>query len=225
MLKNIKYVHPDISEIIRFYPGYVSSLVIEDQDLFRKIAEDFYVQSEGAEGDGILSDDNNSLNIGKYTEMIAQYVPFDINRKSLQAKLYTALERVALDPEHYLGTQELLGNIENSISEWSECLDVELDHSRLSVSSVIKSSGVRFLEDTVGTLEKILDFMEIVREFEGDKLFVFFQLRSYFSYADVKLFLETAVSRDYFVLLIDSAEYDRLDFERRIVIDPDLCLI
>ena len=224
-LEKLKYIHPAIPEIVRFEQGYISSLVIENQNLFRTLAEDFYRQSEGEDGAGVLSDDTEILCIAKYTEVVTQYVPFEINRKSLLTKLYSMLEKMALDAGHYLETQSLLGKIEKNIAELSFETDLELECPKLTFSAIIKACGVQFSENTGGLPEKILDYMEIVRKFEGDRLFVFFQLRSYFSDDEVKMFAETAINRDFKILLIDNVDTVRFDFEKRLIIDKDICLI
>ena len=225
MFRNVKYVYPDISEPIRFLPGKVCSLVIENQDLLRSVAEDFHVQFSGSEGKGVLSDDNSILRTDKYMEVISGYVPFEINRKPLLSKLYAALEKTALDAEHYIATQELLVLIEKSIYEWAYNTDCDLSCDNISVSSVIKASGVVFSEDKTDTLGKIIDYMENVRQLDCEKIFVFFLLRSYFSDRKVKLFLKNVLDKDFTVLLIDNVEQTKFDFEARLTVDKDLCLI
>ena len=223
--KNIKYAHPGIAEVIRFSSGTVSSLVIENQDFFRQLCQDFYFQSQGIEGEGILSSDDNILDMSKFVEPVFQYVPFEINTKSLQTKLISALEHTALSAENFMQSQSMLMSVQNSIYNWAYSLDVQIEIPKLSLSAILKASGVQFFEGDKNDLEKILDFMDIVREFDREKLFVFFQLRSYFNDEQVELFLKTAINRDFTLLLVDSTVYRRFEFEKRLIIDSDLCLI
>ena len=65
--------------------------------------------------------------------------------------------------------------------------------------------------------------MELVREFDRDKLFVLVNLRSFFDDHDVERFLKTIEEHGHRVLLMDGTERKRLPMERRITIDIDLC--
>ena len=65
--------------------------------------------------------------------------------------------------------------------------------------------------------------MELVREFDRDKLFVLLNLRSFFADEHVEKFLETVSVHGYKVLLLDSVSRKKLAHENRITIDNDLC--
>ena len=78
-------------------------------------------------------------------------------------------------------------------------------------------------QDYDDPLEKILDYMELVREFDREKLFIFVNLRSFFPDDRVALFLESALGHGFQLLLIDGREYDKLELERRVTVDRDLC--
>ena len=67
--------------------------------------------------------------------------------------------------------------------------------------------------------------MELVREFDRDRLFVFVDLRAYFPKRELLEFARTAISHRFKVLFIEPREYPRLECERRVVIDSDLCEI
>lgn len=71
--------------------------------------------------------------------------------------------------------------------------------------------------------EKIIDYIELVREFLGDKLFIFINMRTWFSDESVNEFLATAVAHEYKVLLIDGFSAPLLENENRLTVDDDLC--
>ena len=68
-----------------------------------------------------------------------------------------------------------------------------------------------------------MDSMELVREFDRDKLFVLVGLRSFFADERVELFLKTTLDHGYRVLLLDSTAREKLSHEKRLTIDIDLC--
>ena len=67
--------------------------------------------------------------------------------------------------------------------------------------------------------------MELVREFDRDKLFIFVSLRSYFSPEKIADFFDTIISHEFKVLLVDQLSNEALPNEKRLTIDADLCEI
>ena len=65
--------------------------------------------------------------------------------------------------------------------------------------------------------------MELVREFDRDKLFVLLHLRSYFDVGQISAFLQTASAHGYRILLVDTADRGNLWQESRVTIDKDMC--
>lgn len=79
--------------------------------------------------------------------------------------------------------------------------------------------------DMIGSdAEKLIDYMELVREFDRDKLFVTVNMRGFFVDAEMAAFMETVVSHGYHLLMLESRAYDILPLENRITIDEDLCI-
>ena len=74
-----------------------------------------------------------------------------------------------------------------------------------------------------GEVEKILDYMELVREFDRNKLFITVNMRSFFDDELITEFMKTVVSHEYRILMLESNAYLRLTLEKRITIDADLC--
>lgn len=101
-------------------------------------------------------------------------------------------------------------------------LDLKMGY-KLSIGSVIKAAGIGIADDYENDLERLLDYMELVRELERDKLFVLVNLRSYYSDADLNTFLDTVLQHAFQVLLIDGASRKLLQNEQRITVDADLC--
>ena len=97
--------------------------------------------------------------------------------------------------------------------------------NKLSVSNVLKMAGLHFVEEYKNQLEKLIDYMSLIREYENEKLFILVNMRSWFSDDEMDLFIRTALVHKYRLLLVDNKEYSRLSGEKRIIIDQDLCEI
>ena len=71
--------------------------------------------------------------------------------------------------------------------------------------------------------EKILDYMELVRELEREKLFILVNIRSYFNDETMEKFIETVLLHDHKILMLESQSRKRLTRTQRLTIDSDLC--
>ena len=67
--------------------------------------------------------------------------------------------------------------------------------------------------------------MTLVRELLGEKVFVFVNMHSFFDINEMKMFVDTLIAHKFYVLLIDSNEYGKINKVRRVIVDKDLCII
>lgn len=81
------------------------------------------------------------------------------------------------------------------------------------------------MDDCEKDIEHILNYMELIRELLGERLFVFVGMKDYFSDQDMQDFLYSVVSHKYLVLLMESRESVVLDKEYRVLFDNDICVI
>lgn len=221
----MKIMFPDLFRPIEFKEGRFESLVVENAQLLRKIVSDLLTQIDGGAGSAVLSIDNSQISISKYADLTTSIVPFELNRKSLLNKILASMEKNATSPQLFARTQGLLADIERYISDLSfeEIGEVECD--KLSVMSLLKAVGIRLYEERETTLEKLYNYMELVREYDRDKLFIFVNMRSFFGDLEMERFVETVISHKYKLLLIDGTCRMLLSGENRITIDEDLCEI
>lgn len=219
----MKLIFPEISTTILFKPGVFPSLVIENQDIFYSFTEDLYQQFRGYSGKTVLSLNDTPIPFSSNLDLLANYFPFEINRKNLLNKLLSVLEKEALSPEFYDRTQRLLGQTEQWIYDLAFATDNELEPKGISIVSLLKAAGIEFREDYHSLSEKILAYMDMVSNYDLAKLFVFINARSFINDRNMELFTENCIKKGFSILLIDSSEHPRLSLEERHVIDGDLC--
>jgi CRISPR-associated protein Csn2 len=119
-----------------------------------------------------------------------------------------------------------MGEIENQVSLWAFDFPCDIVTTKVSPSSILKSVGIEIRDSydgQIGEAEKILDYMELVREFDREKLFITLNMRSFFEDNVMESFLQTVVSHEFKVLMIENKAYERLSFEKRLTVDEDLC--
>lgn len=222
----MKLAYPDISEVIQWNQPQIPTLVIESQKLFRKFIKDLWLSSENFSTDVVLSKSNVPIEFSKNAELIFDFINFNINQKPLINKICLAMEQKALASESYFETKKLLAEIENYVSEWSFDFPCNVTATKITVPNLLKAVGIELCDDysgESGDAERIVDYMELVREFDRDKVFITVNMRSWFSDETVENFLSTSLSHEYKVLLIDSKSHPLLKGEKRLTVDADLC--
>lgn len=215
--------HPEIERVFDFSGKKIPALVVENPALFRKLVLDLYDQCDGAEGEFILSENDVMLSLYSNVEFIDNCVHYDFSPKALMTRVLKSLEREAMNEVFHLKTAELLQKIQEYFNELTFSFNAALDFTRCSLPGLLKSAGVTIRDDYVDPLEKLFDYMELVREFDKDRVFVLLNLRSYYADADVETFLGALVDHEYRAFLLDNVDRPKLQHEERTTIDDDLC--
>ena len=213
---------PDVIEITE---NEVFSLVIEHKNTFLKLLHDLYMQTDGSDGDVILSEKDAIIKISKSLELITSFVPFNLNEKRLLTRINSLLEKEALNGSNYHITMQLLADIERHISSLSNHMPYTISCQDLTASALIKMCNVRIEDDCISEIERVLLYMSIVNDLLGEKLFVFVNMTMFFSDLDMQGFIDTCNLHKYRVLLLDGVESTRFSGMRRLIIDKDLCTI
>lgn len=222
----MKFVYPQINEIFRRENFAVPTLVIENQRFFHKLIKDISLSIDGISTDAVLSEDNKPIDFSKNCEIISDFINFNLNKKNLISKVCSALESICLSPEFYVETQTLLAQIENLLSKWTFEYPCDITATKLSISNIIKSLGIELncdYPDIDDEAEKVIDYMELVREFDRDKFFITVNMRSFFPDSVIEKFITTCLEHEYNILMIEAKAYPLLKNEKRVTIDSDLC--
>lgn len=221
----MKIILPQIDYVFDCSGDRCSSIIIENQNAFCNIVTDICNQIAGEDGQSVLSEDNKTLSIAKYSELISQFVPFDINQKNLLTKITTQMQHIAVDESHYMRTNELMGMLERYFMELSVEMVGNLDFQKVTADAMIKASGIHIddMYDNLG--EKLLDYFELVQEYDERKLFVLVNVRSYISDGEMEMFLESVLTREIQILMLEGSEHSLLEKEKRHIVDADMCVI
>ena len=215
--------HPQIETLLDISLPGVSSLVIENPVFYRELLMDLYAQMDGMAGKFVLSHEGKTLSIATWVELIDNVLHFDLNTRTLLGKVQSAMEQTAVNETFFLKTAELLQQLERYTQELAFQFDCDILCKHCSVSGLLKAVGISLRDDYEDPLERLADYMELIREFDREKLFVLVNLRSFFDDDHVEKFLETVSAHGYRLLLLDGIERKKLPQERRITIDNDLC--
>lgn len=221
----MKIVTELFQEPVSIMTDKVTCLVIENQDVFRRFLLEIHAELSGDAGKVILSDDNTILKMAKSVELITEFVSFSLNEKRLLTKLNVMLEQMAANEEHYTDVLALLSETERLMLSISADLPCAVDFTGLQISSLVKMAGVQIVNDSENEIETVFLYMQLVRELLGEKLFIFVNMRAFFSDKDMQDFVDTVTAHQFYVLLLDGHEYATLDRTRGFILDYDLCVI
>ena len=217
----MKIAYRELKNVIDVNTEMITGLVIENPEFMYKMLQEFRKATEGLDSDIVVSDNETPIPAQKTIAYITDFVDFTLNQKTLISKIMSELDKKSKNELYYEKSEQLLETIEMYI----ESIACEINCQKLNMLAVIKAAGIEIIDDYDTLEERILAYMDLSREYEGKKLFVFVNLRSVVSYATLQLMMDTAITREYRVLLIDNMDYKKLSCENRIIIDNDLCVI
>lgn len=219
----MKLVYPEINAVLDTDKPGIQTLVIESPRFLRELLSDIYRQLNGETGNAVLSTNNKPLEMSKYAEVLDNFISFEINQKPLLNKIASALEKKSTEEEYYMKTERVMHELELLFDDLAFELPGDIVCSKLNIASVIKGVAPELRDDYEDYLERIIDYIELVREFDRDKLFITLDLRSFFTDEEAETFILESEKRHYNLLMIESCDRTRLPCERRLTIDADLC--
>ena len=156
-------------------------------------------------------------------ELITDPLSIEMNNRVILKKVIAAMEKCGQDAVYYERTQKLLAEIETYINDLSLNFDAEIECHDISFQQILKATELTVADEYSRLVDKIYAYMELIREFEGDKLFIFVNLSSYIGNEQLQEFVNTVIGHSFRVLLIDSNDFEILDKENRLIVDCDLC--
>lgn len=217
----MKIVFKFINDSIELSSDYISSIVIENQDCFFSAVNDFISQDKSAETKLLI--DCDVLPLSKKVETIIDFTNISLNNKKIQSRILSSLEEYSKDGENFIRTQEILSQLNKYLQELSEILPYGIEAKDLTFASILKSMGIKVVEDESPPIERLLQYMDFIRDLEGEKLFVLINLRSFFSDDVIESFYRMCEMKKFYVLLIESTSRKRLYNEKIHVLDSDMC--
>ena len=216
---------PGVDKVFDCNKQKCCSLVVENQKLLYDMITDITIQIQGNDGNTVLSEDNKLLSISKSVEIISQFIPFEMNTKTLVSKISSQMQKLAVADMNYMKTQEILAHWEKYLLELSIEMVGGIEFNKITAESLIKAAGIH-IDDVYDSLgEKLLDYFELVQEYDAKKLFVLVNLRSYMPDLEMEKFFKEILDRNIQIFLLESAERPLLKEEERYIVDDNLCVI
>ena len=219
----MKIVHPKINSRIEISDQQINVLVIETPDFLYELLTDIKRQMNNFEGDTVLYVHEEPVSFHKYVELITDPLSIEMNNRTIVKRVLTAMEKCGQDDVYYERTQKLMAEIEAYINDLSLNFDTDIECHEISLQQILKAAELTVADEYSRLVDRVYAYMELIREFEGDKLFIFVNLSSYIGREQLQEFANTVIGHSFQVLLIDSHDFERLEKENRLIVDCDLC--
>lgn len=206
-----------IQHVIEIREDRVASLVIEHQPLFRAFVSALRDAVEENEDTILFSDQEVRLRAASAVEVVQTFTPLTLNTKSLLAALVKRMEQIAQAGGRRDETSAALSTLDEYVMRLTLEIPHEVTCDGLNMTAVLKAVGLSFVEDGNSVANLLLDYMRLVREFTGKRLFVLVNSRLYLSDCELRDVLSLCLADKLFVLLVDGVERPLLPGEDRLL--------
>ena len=205
----MKLVHSDLKMQLKFIENEAIVWVIEAPKRLRRYVKELWQQTEGGEGEFVLSANGKLLDIAKQMEFILNPLDIQVNEKRCWNKVCSQLKELAFAEQHYIKTQQLFTTIYRYFlsleqdCEMEFCCDGELDFIQL-----LKATGIRLEECNDSLVEHLAQYMKAVTKLLKKKVIVFVNLSAFLEKEEVEQLIQQAFYLKVYVILIESREID-----------------
>lgn len=218
--------HCEWDFVFPFKENVIQWLTIEEPTVFRNLVWEMKRQCQGESGGFVLSESSRPVPISSKLALVTDPFSVDINNRKAITSLHKHIAAVAVDEDHYLGTQEMIScffqYLEGLFSEIHSPLTLDYD---AGVEKLFKAYDVRFETEDSSLPELFLDFSCIMTDFCGVEVFVFCNLTSCLTLPELSSLIREWHSAKIPVLLIDTVASAVENEMNRWIIDADKCLI
>lgn len=220
----MKLAHVDMERVIELDCRKTTEWIIESPALFQKYVHLLSSQADGEEGEFVLSDDEAILDISKYMEVVVNPFTLDFEDRRIQKKLYSQLQKIAYGEEMFMNTQRMNADLQSYIFRLENICgyDIEID-TAMDVQLVFKALGVKMEGGEYDFSEKLVQYMKIMAELMGKKVFVFINIRSYLENEQIQELVKNAVYNEISLLFIENIQRGFSEIENYYIIDRDGC--
>lgn len=218
----MKIAHIDYQFIIELKENDKLLFIIENPKAFRNIISD--INTEKGESPIIFSENNNIIDIEKI-ECIIDVFNLSLNDRKAINKLYDFLKKEISSTELLLQNNEIYNIIYTYANSLQKITEFNLEwNNDLDILSLIKFMNVKFKDDNLDIVERIVDYIKIHSEFVKTKCFVFVNLLSYLSKYEIEKLFEFCCYEKINIILLENRQPDNIDlFTKVYLIDNDYC--
>ncbi len=221
----MKLVHPSIDIQIDFSINNCYNLVVENPCEFFNLTADLINQSNGAEGNFVLSNDSKILNIQKKCLIIYDYFNINFSSKKITNLINSNILSI-LKEEDFIEDFSKLNELFLKINQkLQDNLDYPLEfEDDFNYETFVKFSNYKINENPKLT-DKIIDYINIYCKLADISTIVFINLNLFLEQTDIEAIIKQLNYMQLNILFVNAVEKLSLPQTEKIIIDKDLCVI
>lgn len=221
----MRLVIPPYDINIELKENTVNVLSVENPKAYSIILRDFWNQTQGMEGEILLSEGEKIYAMSKIMECVFNPFDIDCNDKKILNRLYQELKDYTvtnLVEENAELNSCILQYMDKIVDGVPYALDYIVD---FDIVALLKIYGVSIQTSGETLLENIVEYLRVMKQICGISCFVFVGLKSYLNESELKQLYEFSFYEKINIIIIEPIHTPTLMGEKCWILDNDLCLI
>lgn len=221
----MKITMPLFSRPLEFSELQIPVIVIENQKYFFELVSDIHSQIQGKDGDFILSESGEPVDLSKRADLIIDIFSLDCNQRKSLSLLYKKIAEASLLGKNHLNYKEVQLKINAYLQEIIDQFDYPLNFTEeLSIHDLIKAADVKFNFEDQDFSEALINYLSIMRDFGEKTVFFLCNLKAWLGNDVLMKFYKDIIYRKITIVLMENHIYENNpECEICRIIDNDLC--
>ena len=222
---SLKLVNAQYGILLEFYENEAAVMVIESKPLRLSLVTELCRQCMGEDGSFVLSEDNEILKINKTADILLNPFSIDCSQKKILTKLYQQIDEIG-NENYYEEKQRINSEIVALLDKVMLNLPYNISFKlETDLAELCRLYNVQLENSGETLLERLMDYIKVMSQLCGYKLFVLLNFSQYFCEEEMKQLYKFAAYQKVFLLRIEYAVSLYNLEERGCIIDEDGCII
>ena len=220
------FSHPTLGHALKLDGTSIYTLVIENADMFSSYIHEIGNQCRGKDGKfSLCSDFCEPIEMKNNVELVIDPFNLDINKKEILSNMQSELMLTAYDADHYSQTYDVIQIVSDYLKELYFEINQQIDSNEIDGKSIIKMASPKFKTNDEDLLQRICDYLDVLRTYSKVKLIIFVNMKSFISIENCNLLNEYIVYNKMNVIYLEYTQHRLSKHEILSIIDADLCEI
>lgn len=203
---------------------HINELVVESPAFLRSVLRDLSADEANC---AKLTNGGKPMNMPKEIDLICNPLDLNFNNRRAMATLLKMLVKASLSDELYMETNEFKSRVIKYLDEVvdSESFVFEVAADDFAIDNIAKAVNLHIVDDEDDFVDLLTDYMSMMAELAGIKLFVFLNLRTMLSDGELARLIGNINNHQLDIFLIEGHQFGKVEDCGRIIVDVDLCEI
>lgn len=221
----MKIVDEKMGIQLELIENQIQILVLENEQTFSNVIMQFLKLSQNVESQWLLMEQDKILQFHKIGQVIVDPFSIDNNERKIIQKVYQEMQ-ICAQEEFAIETAEINACIVSYIEEITQKMPYNLVFDlNLDFQGILKTYGVRLETCMERLIERLVDYIKLLKRVLGITVVVFINLKTYLSEKELELLYEACKYEKIYIILIENVMRQRITGENICIVDRDGCII